>query len=492
MWHPSVMPTCPSCHARYADGASHCTADGQPLLPDAAFTNVDPALSPGEMVGEYRIERKIGEGGFGAVYAAVHPLIGKRAALKTLHREHSKNPQIVARFIAEAKAVNQIRHRNIIDIFSFGTLPDGRQYFLMELLDGCTFEALLQSRGRLPLGDALPILRGVARALDAAHAHGIAHRDLKPENIFLVADDAAGYIPKLLDFGVAKLAPDSDSGVKTRTGAPIGTPYYMSPEQARGVDVDFRSDIYALGVVCFQVLTGRVPFDGQSMMDVLMAHMATPAARMSEIDSTLSPDLDAAVAHMLEKDPALRPASAGAAIAELEAAGRITGSGEGRVMVRPLGQVTPASTFESDDTQAKARTLAATPSTTFPSVGGDVTPSTAHPRARGLTWVLAPVGLCAVALAWRLSVPSNAIVQGQQSAAAQSSGSLPLPATPPVASSTVPAPTTVEVTVAATPPAATPTADASVEATLKKPSTAPPQRGPAKPAVHKDLENPFK
>jgi len=318
------MPSCPTCRAHYPDGAQRCSADGDTLLDDAAFSNLDPELAPGDVVGEYRIEGKIGHGGFGSVYAAVHPLIGKRAALKALHREHSKNPQIVARFILEAKAVNQIRHRNIIDIFAFGTLPDGRQYFLMDLLEGRTFEALLRERGKLSLTAALPILRGVARALDAAHAHGIAHRDLKPENVFLVSEEGGGYTPKLLDFGVAKLAAVEDGGVKTRTGAPIGTPYYMSPEQARGIDVDHRTDIYALGVVCFQALTGRVPFDGDSLMDVLVAHMNTPPPRMTDVDPTLLRELDAPVLRMLAKDPAERPSSAGAAIDELEAAERST------------------------------------------------------------------------------------------------------------------------------------------------------------------------
>jgi serine/threonine protein kinase len=319
------MPSCPLCRTRYPEGAAHCTQDGTALLDDLAFANVDRDLLPGTVVGEYRIEGKIGEGGFGSVYAAVHPLIGKRAALKALHRQHSSNPQIVARFIAEAKAVNQIRHRNIIDIFSFGNLPDGRQYFLMELLEGRTLEDYFRSKGKLTLAEALPVLRGVARALDAAHAKGIAHRDLKPENVYLVTDETGAYTAKLLDFGVAKLSSQEEGGVKTRTGAPIGTPYYMSPEQARGLNVDYRTDIYALGVVCFQLLTGHVPFNGTSLMELMIAHSTQPPPRMSDVEPTVPPMLDGPVLHMLAKDPADRPPSASAAMDELEAAGQAAG-----------------------------------------------------------------------------------------------------------------------------------------------------------------------
>src|SRR5258706_7712406 len=162
-------------------------------------TPVDPDLDGGQAIGEYRIEGKVGQGGFGTVYRAVHPLIGKVVAIKVLARKYSVDPEMVSRFIAEARSVNQIRSRFIIDIFLFGTLDDGRAYYVMEFLDGEALDATLERRGRLPLEEALPILRAIARALDAAHAKGIAHRDLKPENIFLVRDtDSAETWPKLL------------------------------------------------------------------------------------------------------------------------------------------------------------------------------------------------------------------------------------------------------------------------------------------------------
>jgi serine/threonine-protein kinase len=313
------MATCPTCRTQYPEGTTTCAKDGEHLLPDEAFTGVDPDIAAGAIIGEYRIESKLGEGGFGAVYKAIHPLIGKSAAIKVLNRTYSSNPQMVSRFIAEARAVNQIRHRNIIDIFAFGALPDGRQYYLMELLEGSTFDGWLDKHGRLPVDQAIPILRAVARALDAAHAKGIAHRDLKPENIFLCFEEDHVVQPKLLDFGIAKLMTDGTSGHKTRTGTPMGTPMYMSPEQCRGQNVDHRTDVYSFGVLVFQVLTGKLPFDGEAVMDILVKHMTQPAPKPSSV-ADLSPELDAPILHMMEKSPDARPQTIGAAVDELQAA----------------------------------------------------------------------------------------------------------------------------------------------------------------------------
>ncbi len=309
------MATCPTCRTRYSDDLKVCAADGEGLLPDEAVAAADTDLPAGQTVGEYRIEGKLGEGGFGAVYRAVHPLIGKAAAVKVLHKQFSSNPQMVSRFIAEARAVNQIRNRNIIDIFSFGSLEDGRQYYVMELLDGMTLDAYLKKNGRMSPEVAIPVLRGIARALDAAHATGIAHRDLKPENVFLLFDEDGVIFPKLLDFGIAKLLGDSAVGAhKTRTGTPMGTPYYMSPEQCRGRNVDHRTDIYSFGILVFEVLVGKVPFDGEDVMEILVKNISAPAPRLSDVCPALPPALDAPVLAFLEKDPAARPLSVGAGL----------------------------------------------------------------------------------------------------------------------------------------------------------------------------------
>lgn len=320
------MVTCPACKNRYPDDVEVCPLDGETLVEAEAMNSFDPDLQAGQVVGEYTIECKIGQGGFGSVYRAVHPVIGKAAAIKVLNRFYSSNPQMVSRFLAEARAVNQIRHRHIIDIFSFGQLDDGRQYYVMELLTGLTFDAYIQQQGRLSPEVALPILRGIARALDAAHAAGIAHRDLKPENIFLLFDEEGVAFAKLLDFGIAKLLSESMSGMhKTRTGTPLGTPYYMSPEQCRGKNVDHRTDIYSFGVLVHLTLTGKLPFDGEGVMELLVKHVNEPAPRVSEVCPDLPRELDAPVLDMLEKDPAKRPQSLGAALDALAVAAKKAG-----------------------------------------------------------------------------------------------------------------------------------------------------------------------
>jgi hypothetical protein len=279
----------------------------------------DRDLAPGDPVGEYEIEAKIGEGGFGTVFRAQHPLIGKLVAIKVLARQYSAQPEMVSRFVAEARAVNQIRHRHIIDIFAFGQLPDGRHYYVMELLDGEALDEHLAAVGRIPLGEAIPILRAIARALDAAHGKGIAHRDLKPENVFLAREADGTIFPKLLDFGIAKLLSAGDvSKHKTRTGSPLGTPLYMSPEQCRGRDVDHRTDIYAFGVVAFKLLTGAVPFDGESYMDILLAQINDAPPLPSSIAPELPPAVDQGILWMLQKDPAARPPNLVTAVRALE------------------------------------------------------------------------------------------------------------------------------------------------------------------------------
>ncbi len=292
-----------------------------------AGSHSDTDLAIGQIVGEYKVEEKIGEGGFGNVFRAIHPVIGKVAAIKVLHRRYSAQPEMVSRFIAEARAVNQIRHRNIIDIFSFGELEDGRNYYVMEYLEGMTLEDYLEHNGPMSLFEAIPVLRRLARALDAAHAKGIAHRDLKPDNVFMVPDEDGGYAPKLLDFGIAKLFAEElpQHKHKTRTGAPIGTPQYMSPEQCRGRGVDHRTDIYGFGVMTYRLLTGVLPFDGEDYMDVLMAQINDDALPPSSVAPHLSDAVDESIDWMLQKDPAERPPNLFTAMRSLEAAAESIG-----------------------------------------------------------------------------------------------------------------------------------------------------------------------
>lgn len=275
------------------------------------LTLPDFDLREGAPVGEYVVVSKLGEGGFGTVYEVAHPLIGKRAAVKILHAQYSANPGITARFVAEARAVNQIRHRNIVDIFSFGDLPDGRHYYVMEFLEGVPLDAYLEKAGCLPLDEALGLLGPIAKAITAAHEAGIIHRDLKPENVFLELDDEGHVHPKILDFGMAKLLSEPGSTVsQTRSGAPIGSPRYMSPEQCRGVAIDERTDVYAFGCIAYRMLVGGPPFEAATVLELMMAQVSLPPA----IPSTRCPSLDIALdqplLRMLEKQPENRPATA--------------------------------------------------------------------------------------------------------------------------------------------------------------------------------------
>jgi len=265
-------------------------------------------LAPGTVVGEYKIEQKIGEGGMGAVYSATHPTIGKRAAIKVISAELGTEPVLVQRFVQEARSVNQIGHPNIVDVFAFGQLPDGRNYFVMEYLQGESLRARL-TRTFMSIADTVQILDEVAGALEAAHEQGIVHRDLKPDNVFLAGVRGGFIIVKLLDFGIAKLV--TDGGIaKTSTGEMMGTPGYLSPEQARGKNVDYRTDIYALGCMMFEMVTGRTPFQGETPMDIVMMHVTEPPPRPSAYKAGIPPVVEQLILAMLDKDPERRPSLA--------------------------------------------------------------------------------------------------------------------------------------------------------------------------------------
>ncbi|MDX2090179.1 MAG: protein kinase [Kofleriaceae bacterium] len=319
----------------------------------------EPAPPPPELqtdlladtvVGEYKIQKKIGEGGMGAVYSAMHPMIGKRAAIKVISAALSSDASAVQRFVHEAQSVNQIGHPNIVDVFAFGALPDGRNYFVMEYLQGESLADRLH-RGALPLGEALEILDQVCDALEAAHEKQIVHRDLKPDNVYLAAVRGNRTMVKLLDFGIAKLSvpdgPGSQGGIaKTRTGMMMGTPGYISPEQARGKNVDYRTDIYALGAMAFEIVTGRLPFVADNAMDIVLAHMVEPPPRPSSLWAEIPPTLDDLIYAMLNKDAAQRPSlsQARAVFSELVTSGLVTlAGGRGVAFGSSIGKIaTPA------------------------------------------------------------------------------------------------------------------------------------------------------
>ncbi len=268
---------------------------------------VDPLV--GKVVGEYRVTAKLGIGGAGVVYAGVHPEIGKRVAIKCLHWRTDQSPDATRRLIDEARAVNAVRHRGIIDIFGTGTLPDGRPYLLMELLEGESLDVYLERQPLgLPVEEVTRLLDAVCDALAAAHRTGVVHRDLKPSNVFLVRSPHEPPYPKLLDFGLAKLQANfsGDRGVSTTAG----TPDFASPEQIRGRGLDWRSDVYSLGAMTFQLLTGRTPFDGGTIAEVLRKQLEAPPPRVSSLRAEVPASLDAVVLRMLQKAKEDRPSLA--------------------------------------------------------------------------------------------------------------------------------------------------------------------------------------
>ncbi|MBL8912009.1 MAG: serine/threonine protein kinase [Archangium sp.] len=270
----------------------------------------------GTRAGEYEVLREIGVGGMGVVYEGRQPVIGKRVAIKVLR---SREPDLVERFLSEARAVNAIGHRGIVDIFSFGQLDDGTHYFVMEFLEGRGFDALLKEHGRLPPAMCLDWAIEILGALDAAHAAGVIHRDLKPSNLFLVESRGGAWV-KLLDFGIAKLGPlAGQRSVQTRASVVIGTPDYMSPEQVTGGTITPATDLYALGCVMFEMISGHRPFEGANPMQTMFMHVDSPTPELSKWMPDIEPELERLITRLLQKDPADRPSHARAVLEEMVA-----------------------------------------------------------------------------------------------------------------------------------------------------------------------------
>jgi serine/threonine-protein kinase len=266
-----------------------------------------PPLAEGTDVGGYLVTHQIGQGGMGEVYAAQHPLIGKRVAIKVLAPHYVTVPDMVRRFMEEARAVNKIGHPNIIDIFSFGQLPDGRHFMVMEYLEGENLARRLE-RDSVPVLELRRLLGEICEALEAAHQAGIVHRDLKPENIWILGRGPEDSHIKLLDFGIAKLL-GVDTRHATQTGITMGTPLFMPPEQCLGRTIDHRADIYSFGVILYLIFTGVMPFTGETLVEIVFRH-TTEAPQPPSRHRPLPEALEQLILDCLEKDPDRRPQSA--------------------------------------------------------------------------------------------------------------------------------------------------------------------------------------
>jgi len=267
---------------------------------------------PGTVLGDYRLVAVIAEGGMGCVYLAEHVRIGRRVALKLLRPEFAANPGTVKRFFDEARAVNQINHENIVDITDFVENQGEAKYYIMELLRGATLAQTMRRDGIMPLARTLRIAMQMCRALAAVHAAGIIHRDLKPDNVFITERGGQTDWVKLLDFGVAKFAALSGELRLDRTaaGALIGTPDYMSPEQASGQSVDCRTDIYAVGAILYEMVTGRKPLSANSLGEMVMKQLTTRPLRPSKLAGLphkIPHNLEALILECLAKSSTQRP-----------------------------------------------------------------------------------------------------------------------------------------------------------------------------------------
>jgi len=346
---------CPACGARYPADFRVCPRDATPLAD--APDDEDPIV--GQLLdGSYEVLRVIGEGGMGRVYEARHTrLHTKRFAVKLLHHELARQPDVVTRFQREAEAASVLTHPNVVGVYDVNTSADGRPYIVAELLQGEDLGSHLDRVGKLSTVDAVHIVRQVCHALGAAHASGIVHRDVKPENVFLAGPNAT---VKVLDFGISKVLETSDG--LTKTGTVMGTPDYMAPEQARGDRVDSRADIYAVGAILYRALTGRKPFEGNDAMSILTAVLTQEPER----PSTLNPKIPLSLELIVQQTMAKTPSQRFATMEALEQALTPFDAPDAHLPAVTLKSVGNATSTPAPGTllQAAARTLLATPPST--------------------------------------------------------------------------------------------------------------------------------
>jgi serine/threonine protein kinase len=310
------MLQCPKCGRRYSADFEFCPEDHTALQADSTVSEAPPVdpLVGHTLDDKYHLEARLGIGGMGTVYRARHLLIDRPVAVKVLNQRFVEDEAARTRFRREARAAGRLQHTNAVTVTDFGESHDGYVYLVMELLEGRTLRDVLAKEAPLDAARAVSLMLQVSAAVAAAHEAGIIHRDLKPANIFIVQRAEVPAVVKVLDFGIAKLAAeflDEDEAMTlTQVGAMIGTPRYMSPEQCDGAELTPASDVYSLGVILYEMLTGTVPFSGTTPLSIAMKHITEPPRPPSEFVSSIPPALEQVVLHTLEKNPRDRPANA--------------------------------------------------------------------------------------------------------------------------------------------------------------------------------------
>lgn len=307
------MKVCPSCGTIYTGDTSFCPEEGTALVPVSNEPTEDINLVGERLFGDYLLTKKLGEGGMGSVYLAENVAIDQKIAVKVLHASAARDDETLQRFNREANAIARLTHPNTIRVFIFGKTDEPLIYLAMEYVNGTTLHDELYDKGPFDELRAIPIMRQTLHALSEAHELGVVHRDLKPDNIMLTRFRDVDDFVKVLDFGIAKVTDQGGEKQRklTQAGVVYGTPEYLSPEQARGRDIDFRADLYAMGIILYEMMTGTVPFTGDTALSILSGHVyQDPPDPATVSDAKISPEMREIILHAIQKEPDLRYQSA--------------------------------------------------------------------------------------------------------------------------------------------------------------------------------------
>lgn len=408
------MKLCPNCQRCYEDAENYCALDAAALVPARPGSRL--------IADKYLLERMLGRGGVGAVYAGKHIELDRDVAIKLMLPDFMPDEEACERFRREARAAARLHHPNVAQVHDYGTLANGEAYIVMELVEGQTLRDFMRG-GSMTIDDTVTIAAQVAEGVEAAHRRGIIHRDLKPSNIILTRDHYDRRQAKVVDFGIAKMKETTSGNFPlTNSGSLIGTPRYMSPEQSGAKDLDNRSDIYSLGVILYEMLAGRPPFEAHTPTAVALKHIQEEPRPVSELRPDIPPALAALVMQMLKKSPDERPASAAAVAERLHT---LTDYPVAQHINTGFNGRPDAATLINEPREQTASTVVKRPATKVDTITSELSPATR--RHRPLVYGgIALAFMASAALLWLfLSAPAPTPQQAQQQTEQQPAPSAP-------------------------------------------------------------------